>query len=233
MFAICWLGAPLRRLALLWLCLVMGGCSSSLSGQGYLFTQDSKPLQLADDVTLEQGHMRLEFNPDPWLMGRLRLHHAQSGFSTWVSSGNYAGNSFFIDSEDSGLNYDIQARWREVRGETLEGDVSESCTAPGYCSKPVQYLECGKKSYREGGSRYEKHEDDDNCEERSVTEQGNFPDCPGHRQVRNRYQVYKLQLGLEFREPFTDRPPVAEFDGESHYRQRLLDTISEGACRAY
>jgi hypothetical protein len=73
--AIYGLRALLRRLAVVSLCLLAVGCSS-LSGQGYLFTQDSKPLQLAEDVTLKQGHMRLEFNPDPWLLGRLRLHDA-------------------------------------------------------------------------------------------------------------------------------------------------------------
>ena len=57
--------------------------------------------------------------------------------------------------------------------------------------------------------------------------------CPGHRQVRKRYQAYKLLVGLEFREPFSDRPPVAEFDGESRYRQRLLETLSEGQCQVY
>jgi len=231
--AICCSGASLRRLAVLSWCLLISGCSSSLAGRGYLFTQDSQPLQLTDDVTLKQGHMRLEFNPEPWLLGRLHLHDARSGFRTWVWRGDYAGNSFFIDSQDSGLNYDIQARWREIQGETIERDVLEDCTAPGYCSRPVQYLDCGKKSYREGGKRYEKHEDDENCEQRSTVEQGEFSDCPGTRPARNRYRVYKLLLGLEFREPFADRPPVAEFDGETHYRQRLVGTISEGECRAY
>jgi hypothetical protein len=84
-----------------------------------------------------------------------------------------------------------------------------------------------------GTERYEDHEDDSNCEEESTVEQGNFSNCPGHRQVRKRYQVYKLLVGLEFREPFSDRPPVAEFDGESRYRQRLLETLSEGQCQVY
>jgi hypothetical protein len=230
--AIYGLRALLRRLAVVSLCLLAAGCSS-LSGQGYLFTQDSKPLQLAEDVTLKQGHMRLEFNPDPWLLGRLRLHDGRSDFKTWVSSGDYAGNSFFIDSQDSGLAYDIQARWQEIRTETAERDEYESCTASGYCSQPVRRLDCGRKSYREGTERYEDHEDDSNCEEESTVEQGNFSNCPGRRQVRKRYQVYKLLVGLEFREPFSDRPPVAEFDGESRYRQRLLETLSEGQCQVY
>ncbi|WP_137974534.1 hypothetical protein [Pseudomonas sp. F(2018)] len=186
MFAICGLRALLRRLVVVSLCLLALGCSS-LSGQGYLFTQDSQPLQLAEDVALRQGHMRLEFNPDPWLLGRLRLHDGRSDFKAWVSSGDYAGNSFFIDSQDSGLAYDIQARWQEVRTETAERDESEQCTAPGYCSQTVRRLDCGRKTYREGTERYEKHEDDDSCEQESAVERAYSEACPGHRQVRKRY----------------------------------------------
>lgn len=213
-------------------CIALAGCSG-MSGEGYLLTRDSKPLRLADDVLLRQGHMRLKFDPDPWLMGRLRLHNADSGFSVWVPADDYAGHAFFIDSEDSGLAYDIRARWREVRAETVERDSQERCTTAGFCSKTVMRLDCGRKSYREGTKHYRKHEGDDGCEEESAVEWDNFPDCPGTRVVRERYQVYKLLVRLDFSEPFADRPPVAEFDGETRYRQRLLETLDRGQCRSH
>jgi hypothetical protein len=230
--AICALRALLRRLVIVSSCLVGAGCSS-LSGQGYLFTQDGKPVHLAEGMTLKQGHMHLQFNPDPWLLGRLRLRDGRSELSAWVSRGDYVGNSFFIDSQDSGLNYDIQARWREQRAETIERDVSESCTGPGYCSQTVRRLDCGRKTYREGTERYEKHEDDDNCEEESAVERAYSDNCPGFRTARKHYQVYRLLVRLEFREPFSDRPPVAEFDGESHYRQHWGETLAEGQCEVH
>ena len=210
--------------------LALAGCGS-LSGKGYLFTENSQPLQLTDEVLLEQGHMRLQFAPDPWLIGRLKLHNATSGFSAWVTAGDYAGNSFFIDSVDSGLAYDIQARWREVQAETSERSGFESCSVAGLCSKSVQRLDCGRRSYREGTERYEEHEDDDNCEEESVVVRDHFPDCPGFRPSRKRYQVFKLMVTLDFLEPYAQKAPVAVFDGESQYRERLLETLDEGECR--
>lgn len=210
--------------------LVLTGCSS-LSGKGYLFTENSQPLQLTDDVVLKQGHMRLQFASDPWLLGRLKLHNATSGFSAWVAAGDYAGNSFFIDSVDSGLAYDIQAHWREVQAETLTRNSYEGCTTAGFCSKTVRRLDCGSKSYREGSKRYEEHENDNNCEEESAVETGNFPDCPGSRQLRKRYQVFKLLVTLDFLEPYSQKAPVAVFDGESQYRERLLETLEEGECQ--
>lgn len=219
----------LCRLVLVTCLLGAAGCSS-LKGQGYLFTRDGQPLRLAEDLALKQGHMRLEFKPQPWLAGRLRLHDEQSDFSAWVSRGDYAGNSFFIDRQDSGLDYDIQAHWREQPAETIERDVSESCTGPGYCSQTVRRLDCGRKTYREGTKRYEDHEDDDNCEEESVVERAYSDNCPGFRTARKRYGVYKLLVNLEFREPFGDGPAVAEFDGESRFRQRPGETLAEGRC---
>ncbi|MDD0842450.1 hypothetical protein [Pseudomonas sp. Gutcm_11s] len=224
--------ALLRRLVMLSWCLLAAGCSS-LAGKGYLFTRDGQPLQLSEEVTLTQGHKRLEFNPQPWLASRLRLHDAQSELSLWTTRGDYAGNSLFIDSQDSGLDYDIQARWREQQAETIEREESESCSAPGYCSKPVRRLDCGRRTYREGTERYEDLEDDERCEEETAVERDHFDDCPGHRTARKRYRVYKLLVSLEFREPFSDSPPVAEFSGESHYRQHAGETLAEGRCEVY
>ncbi|MBB2494173.1 hypothetical protein [Aquipseudomonas ullengensis] len=221
--------AILRISAALLAALALVGCSS-LSGKGYLSTENSQPLQLSDAVVLKQGHMRLQFAPDPWLLGRLKLHNATADFSTWVSAGDYAGNSFFIDSTDSGLAYDIQARWREVQAETSERNGQESCTTSGFCSKTVKRLDCGRKSYREGSEAYGKHEDDDSCEEDSALETGNFPDCPGTRTTRQRYQVFKLMVTLDFLDPYAQKAPVAVFDGESQYRERLLETLDEGQC---
>ncbi|MBB1518467.1 hypothetical protein [Aquipseudomonas guryensis] len=221
--------AILRLSATLLVGLALAGCSS-LSGKGYLFTENSQPLQLTDEVVLKQGHMRLQFAPDPWLIGRLKLHDATSGFSAWVTAGDYAGNSFFIDSVDSGLAYDIQARWREVQAETSEHTGHESCSAAGFCSKSVQRLDCGRRSYRQGTERYEEHEDDANCEEESAVVRDHFPDCPGFRQSRKRYQVFKLMVTLDFLEPYAQKEPVAVFDGESQYRERLLETLEEGEC---
>lgn len=218
-----------RWLAMLPCCLALSGCGS-LSGQGYLYTRDSQPLRLADDMALDQGHVRLEFNPEPMLLTRLRLHNERSDFSTWVYRGDYAGNSFFVDSQDSGLAYDIQAHWREQQAESLERDLSEPCTAPGYCSRTVRHLDCGRKTYREGSERYEEHEDDANCAEEAKLERAYFDNCPGYRQVRQRYQVYKLLVRIEFLEPFADRLPIAEFDGESRFRQRPLETLDVGRC---
>lgn len=219
----------LRHLGAALVCIALAGCGG-MSGEGQLRTWDGKPLRLGDEVALRQGQVRLKFDPDPWLMGRLRLYNADSGFSVRVPAGAYAGNSFALDSEDSGLAYDIRARWREVQTETLDRDGTQSCTTSGYCRKTVQRLDCGRKTYREGTKRYRQHEDDDGCEEESAVEWGDFPDCPGSRTVRERYQVYKLMVSLDFREPFADRPPVAEFDGETRYHQRLVDTLYQGDC---
>jgi hypothetical protein len=222
------LRALLRFTAIFLASAVLAGCS--LSGKGYLFTQDSAPLRLADDLVLEQGHMRLQFAPNPWLLGRLRLHNDKSSFSTWVSAADYAGNSFFIDSVDSGLAYDIQARWRESRAETVERDSYQRCTTAGFCSKTVSRLTCGKKRYQEGSERYEEHAGDDNCEEDLVFVTDNFPDCPGSQRVRKRYQVYQLLVSLDFRKPLAPKEQFAVFDGESQYRERPLDIVEEGGC---
>lgn len=218
----------LRFIAIFLASAVLAGCS--LSGKGYLFTQDSAPLRLADDLVLKQGHMRLQFAPNPWLLGRLRLHNEESSFSTWVPAADYAGNSFFIDSADSGLAYDIQARWREVRAETVDRDSYESCTAAGLCSKSVSRLKCGGKSYREGSERYEDHADDDGCEEDFITITDNFPDCPGSRRVRKRYQVFQLLVTIDFLNPLSPKEQFAVFDGESEYRERSLEVLEEGQC---
>lgn len=221
-----------RRLGAALVCIALAGCGG-MSGEGQLRTRDGKPLWLADDAVLRQGPVRLKFDPDPWLMGRLRLYNADSGFSVRVPAGAYAGNSFALDSEDSGLAYDIRTRWREVQAETLDRDRRQSCTTSGYCSKTVQRLDCGRKTYREGTKRYRQHEDDEGCEEESAVEWGNFSDCPGHRRVRQRYQVYKLLVSIDFREPFAERPLVAEFDGETRYDQRLVDTLYRGDCQVH
>lgn len=222
----------LRRIGAALMYLVLAGCGG-MAGEGQLRTWDGKPLRLADDAVLRQGPVRLKFDPDPWLWGRLRLYNADSGFSVRVPASAYAGHSFTLDGEDSGLAYDIRARWREVRGETLDRDGTASCTTAGYCSKTVRRLDCGRKRYQEGTRGYRRHEDDEGCEEESAVEWGYFPDCPGSRAVRERYQVYKLLVSLDFRVPFAARPPVAEFDGETRYRERLVETLERGDCQAH
>ncbi|MCU9950769.1 hypothetical protein [Pseudomonas sp. PDM13] len=215
--------------------LSLAGCNglNNLSSQGYLYTRDSQPLQLSDEVQLRQGHMGLEFNPKPMWSADMRLHNERSDFSVSVPSEAYSGRSFFLASRESGLRYDIRAYWRESKEDRAERDSSESCTAPGFCSKSVRRLKCAGKTYRSGTDRYEKHLDDENCQEVLVTESGNFPDCPGTRPVRNRYQTYKLMVSLAFTNPASHQPPIAEFDGESQRKERLLETVALGACRAY
>lgn len=115
----------------------------------------------------------------------------------------------------------------------MERDSSENCVAPGFCSKTVRCLKCAGKSYRSGTDRYEKHLDDEGCREVLVTENGNFPDCPGTRSVRTRYRIYRLLVSLEFTEPANKRQPLAEFDGENQRKERLLETLAQGACRTY
>lgn len=212
--------------------LSLAGCSG-LTSQGYLYTRDSQPLQLSDEVQLRQGHMGLEFSPAPMWSADMRLHNERSDFSVSVPSSAYSGRSFFLTSRESGLRYDIRAYWRESKKDRVERDSSENCTAPGFCSKSVRRLKCGSKSYRSGSDRYEKHLDDKDCQEVLVTENGNFPDCPGTRPVRNRYQTYKLLVSLAFTTPDRHEPPLAEFDGESQRKERLLETEVLGACRAY
>lgn len=80
--------------------------------QGYLFTRDSQPLHLSDEAQLRQGHIALEFDPDPMWSANLRLHNERSDFSVSVPSSAYRGRSFFLASRESGLRYDIQARRR-------------------------------------------------------------------------------------------------------------------------
>ncbi|BBP86275.1 hypothetical protein TUM18999_60610 [Pseudomonas tohonis] len=214
------------------LLLGLTGCGG-LTGKGYLFTRDSQPLQLSDEAQLRQGHIELEFDPDPMWSADLRLHNERSDFSVSVPSSAYQGRSFFLASRESGLRYDIQARWRESKEDKVERDSSESCAAPGFCSKTVRRLKCAGKTYRSGTDRYEKHLGDEGCQEVLVTENGNFPDCPGTRSVRNRYQIYRLLVSLEFTEPTNKRQPLAEFDGESQRKERLLETVAQGACRTY
>ncbi|MNR26131.1 hypothetical protein D3C85_1433220 [compost metagenome] len=120
-----------------------------------------------------------------------------------------------------------------MRAETVERDRLVRCTTAGFCGKTVRRLDCGDKSYREGTRHYRKHEGDDGCEEEAAVEWDSFPDCPGTRVVRERYQVYKLLVRLDFSEPFADRPAAAEFDGETRYRQRLLETLAEGQCQPH
>ena len=55
----------------------------------------------------------------------LRLHNERSDFSVSVPSSAYQGRSFFLASRESGLRYDIQARWRESKEDKVERDSSE------------------------------------------------------------------------------------------------------------
>lgn len=217
----------LSRLFMLWVACALGGCSQS--GQGYLFTQNSQPLRLSENLLLTQGHKRFEFSRNPWWMGRLRLQDEQSDFSTWVSSSRYAGNSFSIDSRDSGLAYDIRARWQE-EGEGLQlRDGVEQCTGAGHCTKQVGNKDCGQKTDREGSERLE----EEDCKETVRTESGYFPDCPGERSVRRRYKVYNLLVAIEFHRPSSTAWPVAEFQGETGSRERLLETLDNGPCQVH
>lgn len=212
------------------LCLVLTGCS--LSGQGNFRTQDGQPLRLADDVLLRPGPMLVQFEPDPWLFGRLRLYAPGATFSARVPAGHYVGPSFALYAAHGGSAYDIQARWHEVRGEKVDREREETCTTAGFCNMTVRVLDCGRRRYLEGSRGYRRHADDDDCEVESVVVWDYFPDCPGSRVVRERYQVYKLQVSLDFKAPFADRPPVAEFDGETGNQQRLVETLDRGQCRA-
>ena len=127
---------------------------NSIKGQGYLLTEGGKALRLNEEVTLTQGHMSLVFDPKPGLWSRLRLHNERVDFSTPVNDEAYAGNGFFLRSQDNGLAYDIRASWREGRGLLTERDNREGCTTAGYCRKQVARLVCGRKSYRPGTERY-------------------------------------------------------------------------------
>ena len=133
--------------------LLLSGCGG-IKGQGYLFTEGGKPLRLNEDVTLTQGHMSLVFDAEPGFWSRLRLHNERVDFSTPVNDEAYAGNGFFLRSQDSGLAYDIRASWREERGLLTERDNRENCTTAGYCRKQVARLVCDRKSYRPGTERY-------------------------------------------------------------------------------
>lgn len=209
--------------------LLLGGCGG-IKGQGYLFTEGGKPLRLNEEVTLTQGHMKLVFDPEPGLWSRLRLHNERVDFSTPVDDEAYAGNGFFLRSQDSGLAYDIRASWREERGPLTERDSQEACTTEGYCRKQVVRLVCYRKSYRPGTERYEEHLDDDNCVQEPMYVTDYFPDCPGTRQVRTRNRQYQLLVSVDFLEPRAERPPVAVFDGQSRPRERELKVLSEGRC---
>ena len=147
-----------------------------------------------------------------------------------VHRGDYSGNSFFVDSLDSELSYDIRGRWREERDLKFERDERTSCTIAGHCAKEVSRMVCSKKAYREGSAGYEKHEDDEDCEEERRTEYGDFPDCPGSRAVRNAYQSYKKIVTVSFIDPRHPSEEFAVFDGETGYKAYFLKTLSEGDC---
>lgn len=51
--------------------------------------------------------------------------------------------------------------------------------------------------------------------------------------MRTRYRIYRLLVSLEFTEPANKRQPLAEFDGENQRKERLLETLAQGACRTY
>ena len=209
----------------------LSGCTHS--AKGYLYTKDSTPLILArdDEVSrIKQGHTRLKFGFKPFIFNYLTLENPDTSFKVKVYRSDYSGNSFFVDSLDSELSYDIQGRWREERDVKFQRDERKSCTIAGHCAKEVSRMVCSKKAYREGTDGYEKHENDKDCEEERRTEYGDFPDCPGSRAVRNSYQGYKNIVTVSFIDPRQPSEEFAVFDGETGHKAYFLKTEFEGDC---
>jgi hypothetical protein len=190
------------------------------------------------------GEGAVSFAKQPGWFRRFKFtSNASTVFDLPLSASNYAANTLSISHVDSGLLYDIQARWGKTGSIYYPRSDVESCEGYGHCRKTVTRSSCEnsqssyQSDYEPGEHRYQKKRDSNDetgdCKPVTETQTGNFSDCPGTRQVENTYQTFRYQLTVEFLSAHAPGEIVAVFTGDSEQVHQLSSRGVAGECSVY
>lgn len=191
-----------------------------------------------------EGEGAVSFDKQPGWFRRFKFtSNSRPVFDLPLSASNYTANTLSISHADSGLLYDIKARWGKAGSIYYPRSDVESCEGYGYCRKTVTRSSCDdsrssyQSDYEPREHRYEKNRDSDDeagdCKPVTETQTGNFADCPGTRQVENTYQTFRYQLTLDFIAAHAPAEIVAVFTGDSEQVHQLASRGVAGECRVY
>jgi hypothetical protein len=224
----------------------ISGCSS-YTALGELAIADGGPLKFSAQPGAKfvwEGEGAVSFDKQPGWFRRFKFtSNSRPVFDLPVSASNYTADTLSISHVDSGLLYDIKARWGKAGSIYYPRSDVESCEGYGHCSKTVTRSACEnsqssyQSDYEPGEHRYEKKRDSDDeagdCKPVTETQTGNFSDCPGTRQVENTYQTFRYQLTVDFLSAHAPGEIVAVFTGDSEQVHQLSSRGVAGECRVY